>query len=116
MRNKHVLAAVLITYLLISFVPSLALTNLLGKRKKGKAGGVGYELTLMGKSEVWGQLRWMQNEYSWSDGRTGHAFRDIFGVWPNSVRHEAMRQPSMQLRSWIRARAIAYAKAKQAAE
>ncbi len=87
-----------------------------GKRKKGKAGGVGYELTLMGKSEVWGQLRWMQNEYSWSDGRTSHAFRDIFGVWPNSVRHEAMRQPSMQLRSWIRARAIAYAKAKQAAE
>ena len=36
MRNKHVLAAVLITYLLISFVPSLSLTSLLGKRKKGK--------------------------------------------------------------------------------
>ena len=36
MRNKHVLAAVLLTYLLISFVPSLSLANVLGKRKKGK--------------------------------------------------------------------------------
>ena len=35
MRNKHVLAAVLLTYLLISFVPSLSLANFLG-RKKGK--------------------------------------------------------------------------------
>ena len=34
MRNKHVLAAVLLTYLLISFVPSLSLTSLLGKGKK----------------------------------------------------------------------------------
>lgn len=36
MRNKHVLVAVLLTYLVISFVPSLALPNLLGKGKKGK--------------------------------------------------------------------------------
>ena len=34
MRNKHVLAAVLLTSLLISFVPSLSLMNLLGKGKK----------------------------------------------------------------------------------
>jgi hypothetical protein len=36
MRNKHVLVAVLLTYLLISFVPSLSLASVLGKRKKGK--------------------------------------------------------------------------------
>ena len=34
MRNKHVLVAVLLTYLLISFVPSLSLMSLLGKGKK----------------------------------------------------------------------------------
>ena len=34
MRNKHVLAAVMLTYLLISFVPSLSLANFLGKGKK----------------------------------------------------------------------------------
>lgn len=33
MRNKHVLFAVLLTYLVVSFVPSLALPNILGKKK-----------------------------------------------------------------------------------
>jgi hypothetical protein len=33
MRNKHVLVAVLLTYLVVSFVPSLSLTNLMGKGK-----------------------------------------------------------------------------------
>jgi len=36
MRNKHVLVAVLLTYVVLSFVPSLLLTNFLGKGKKGK--------------------------------------------------------------------------------
>ena len=35
MKHKHVLVAVLITYLVLSFVPSLLLTNFLGKKKKG---------------------------------------------------------------------------------
>ena len=35
MRTKHVIAAVLVTYLVISFVPSLGLMNILGKGKKG---------------------------------------------------------------------------------
>lgn len=35
MKNKHVLWAVLITYLVLSFVPSLLLTNFIGKGKKG---------------------------------------------------------------------------------
>lgn len=34
MRNKHVIFAVLITYLLVSFVPSIALPNILGKGKR----------------------------------------------------------------------------------
>lgn len=36
MRNKHVLIAVLITYLIMSFVPQLGLTSFLGKAKGGK--------------------------------------------------------------------------------
>lgn len=36
MRNKPVLVAVLITYLLISFVPQLSLMSLLGKAKRKK--------------------------------------------------------------------------------
>ena len=37
MRNKHVLAAVLLTYLLISFVPSLGLMNLSARARRGRA-------------------------------------------------------------------------------
>lgn len=37
MKNKHILFAVLATYLLISFVPQLSLMNLIGKGK-GKKG------------------------------------------------------------------------------
>ena len=33
MRNKHVIVAVILTYLLVSFVPSIALPNVLGKKK-----------------------------------------------------------------------------------
>lgn len=36
MRNKHVLVAVLVTYLILSFVPSLGLMTFLGKAKGGK--------------------------------------------------------------------------------
>lgn len=34
MRSKHVLVAVLLTYLLISFVPQIGLMSLLGKGKR----------------------------------------------------------------------------------
>lgn len=36
MKHKHVLFAVLATYLLISFVPQLSLMSLIGKGKGGK--------------------------------------------------------------------------------
>lgn len=40
MKNKHVLAAVLVTWLILSFVPQLGLMSLLGKAKgKGKGKG-----------------------------------------------------------------------------
>lgn len=38
MKNKHVIAAVVITYLVISFVPQLGLLSLIGGLK-GKGGG-----------------------------------------------------------------------------
>ena len=34
MKNKHVIWAVVITYLVISFVPSLGLMSIMGKGKK----------------------------------------------------------------------------------
>ena len=35
MRNKHVIFAVVLTYVVLSFVPSLLLTNFIGKKGKG---------------------------------------------------------------------------------
>jgi hypothetical protein len=33
MKNKHILFAVLVTYLVMSFVPQIGLMNLVGKKK-----------------------------------------------------------------------------------
>jgi hypothetical protein len=39
MRNKHVIAAVVITYLIMSFMPGLSVMSLIGKGKGKAAGG-----------------------------------------------------------------------------
>lgn len=36
MRNKHILVAVLATYLVLSFVPQIGLMSIIGKKGKGK--------------------------------------------------------------------------------
>lgn len=36
MKHKHALGAVVITYLVMSFVPQIGLMNLIGKRPKGQ--------------------------------------------------------------------------------
>jgi hypothetical protein len=83
-----------------------------GKRSKPEP--VAAQLMAMGKPSIWGQLLSLQKQYSWSDGRTAHAFRELFGVWPNHYRDEPSREPTMELRSWVRSRSIAYAKSKGA--
>jgi uncharacterized membrane protein len=35
-KNKHVIAAILLTWIVVSFVPAIQLTSILGKGKKGK--------------------------------------------------------------------------------
>ena len=54
MRNKHVLFAVLLTYLVVSFVPSIALPNIMGKGQEGLIMGdsAGKWLVLLGYSAV----------------------------------------------------------------
>jgi hypothetical protein len=58
----------------------------------------------------------MQIEFSWSDGRAAHTFRDIFDDWPNSVRNARPVPPSTMLRSWVRSRSIAWANSKRNAD
>ena len=35
MKNKHIAVAVLVTYLVMSFVPQIGLMNVIGKKPKG---------------------------------------------------------------------------------
>ena len=86
-----------------------------GKRRRDKSSVI-EQLRAQGKPEVWGQIRAMQIEFGWSDGRAAHVFRDIFSVWPNAVRNARPAMPSTMLRSWVRSRLIAYAKAKRGAD
>ena len=86
-----------------------------GKRRRDKTSVV-EQLQAKGKPQVWGEIRAMQIEFGWSDGRAAHTFRDIFDVWPNAVRDARPTTPSTMLRSWVRSRSIAYAKAKRGAD
>ena len=85
-----------------------------GKRRRGKL--VVEQLRERGKKQVWGEIRAMQIEFSWSDGRAAHTFRDIFDDWPNSVRNARPVPPSTMLRSWVRSRSIAWANSKRNAD
>jgi superfamily II DNA or RNA helicase len=82
-----------------------------GKRRRDKSSVI-EQLQAKGKPQVWGEIRAMQIEFGWSDGRSAHVFRDIFDVWPNAVRDARPTTPSTMLRSWVRSRSIAYAKSR----
>jgi DNA repair protein RadD len=51
---------------------------------------------------------------SYKPGWAGHMYRTKFGTWP-PVRNIKPMQPSQEVLSWVRSRAIAYAKAKERA-
>jgi superfamily II DNA or RNA helicase len=51
-------------------------------------------------------------EKNYSQGWAAHKFKEKFGVWPNDYRKSA-KPPSSAVRSWVRSRQIAYAKAKE---
>ena len=90
------------------------LVELGDKAKKGRTNTVTQMLAELPKAELFGQLKGMQREYGWKDGKISYAFRDIHGVWPNKYRHVLPIEPTNLLRSWMRAKAIAFAKSKAA--
>ena len=54
-------------------------------------------------------------EKGYKESWSAHQFRNKFGVWPDGLRKVA-KQPSLSVRSYVRSRQIAYAKAKAKAE
>ena len=70
-------------------------------------------LAEIGPREIYKQLRGIQIERGRSDGWTSHAYKEIFGVWPDRALKNLISSAAVpMLRSWIRSRDIAYAKSR----
>lgn len=78
--------------------------------KREKPAPVIEQLRAMGKPSIIGQLYALRDERQRSDGWVAHQYREIFGVWPRGLDQAPALEPTHVLRSWVRSRAIAYAK------
>jgi superfamily II DNA or RNA helicase len=58
------------------------------------------------------QLLWIARERGYQDGWAAHKFKEKFRCWPED-RSPEPESPEPAVRSWVRSRMIAYAKAKQ---
>lgn len=60
------------------------------------------------------ELAWIARERGYSSGWVAHKYREKFGSWP-AARIVAPIEPRPETRSWVRSRAIAWAKAQEKA-
>jgi DNA repair protein RadD len=60
-----------------------------------------------------GMLTHIAAERGYKSGWVAHKFKEKFGTWP-ATRYAQPMQPSLEVLSWVRSRAIAYAKAREA--
>ncbi len=66
------------------------------------------------KLQFFRQLLWIAAERRYNPGWAAHQYKQKFGAWP-SVRFADPMPPDDTVRSWVRSRQIAYAKAMQKA-
>lgn len=64
------------------------------------------------KSRFHAMLAWVARERGYQPGWVSHKYREKFGTWP-AARYITPVQPDDAVRSWIRSRQVAYAKALQ---
>ena len=67
------------------------------------------------KAATYAGLLQIAHERRYSEKWAAHQYRKIFGVWPRAL-PEVRREPSAELRSWVKAQAIAYTKARERAQ
>ncbi len=65
------------------------------------------------KQDVYSQLLWIRRERRYSSGWVAHHYRELFGVWPHGM-VDMPRQPTAEMRNWIKSRQIRHAKAQEA--
>jgi superfamily II DNA or RNA helicase len=64
------------------------------------------------KQSTYSQLLAIAKTRSYSDGWVSHKYREIYGVWPRSLRHIAS-EPTEAMLSWVMASNIRHAKSKE---
>lgn len=76
---------------------------------------VGHVFTPQERADWHGQLTYIARDRGFKPGWVAHKYREKFGSWPPWGSTPAPIPPTAQVRSWVRSRIIAYAKAKGAA-
>jgi superfamily II DNA or RNA helicase len=61
------------------------------------------------------QLAYIARERGYRDGWIAHKYKERFGIWPPTPLDVEPLAPSLEIRSWVRSRQIAYAKSMAAA-
>jgi len=67
------------------------------------------------KRRFYGELLHIAKSRGYSTGWCAHKFQERMGVWPNSYRDAELIEPSRETLSWIKSRAIAWAKRREVA-
>lgn len=67
------------------------------------------------KAATYSGLLQIAHERRYSEKWAAHQYRKIFGVWPRAL-PEVRREPTAELRSWVKAQQIAFAKRQQKAQ
>ena len=76
--------------------------QLVGRTKKE-------QLSRENKQDVYSQLIAIKEKHGYSDGWLSHKYREIFGVWPNSLEYSA-KEPTQDVNNWVKYQRIKYAK------
>jgi len=64
------------------------------------------------KARFFGELKAYGAQQGYRHGWASNKYREKFGVWPNAYSGVPMMRPSAETLSWIKSRAIAWAKGK----
>jgi hypothetical protein len=60
-------------------------------------------LHLKGQTQVFAELRWVQEERHYKPGWTAHCFRELFGIWPRGE-VEPARPTDNAIEEWLASR------------
>lgn len=76
-----------------------------GPKNTVRIGGVWFPLP-----EFYGQLKQRESERGYRSGWASNQYRDAVGVWPNLYKNAPCKPVSWEVDTWLRSRAIRYAK------